>query len=120
VATTLFVLIVIATFVSQRAVLVEHLPSVGPAMLMLNLLAMSLGFGLAALSGLQRRGRIAVAMESGLQNAALGIFVSASVLQAPALAVPSVVYALLMNFGAIGFVLLMRRRIAEPSRCGGG
>ncbi|MCF8151231.1 MAG: bile acid:sodium symporter family protein [Burkholderiaceae bacterium] len=120
VATSLFVLIVIATFVSQRAVLVEHLPSVGPAMLMLNLLAMSLGFGLAAVSGLQSRGRIAVAMESGLQNAALGIFVAASVLQAPALAVPSVVYALLMNFGAIGFVLLMRRRVAEPSQCGGG
>lgn len=110
VATLLFVLIVLATFIAQRTVLLEHLPSVGPAMALLNLLTMSVGFALAALIGLERRGRIAVAMECGLQNAALGIFVAATVLKAPALAVPSVVYALLMNFGAIAVVLLMRRR----------
>lgn len=110
VVTLLFVLIVLATFIGQRAVLLEHLPSVGPAMALLNLLTMSVGFALAALIGLERRGRIAVAMECGLQNAALGIFVAATVLKAPALAVPSVVYALLMNFGAIAVVLLMRRR----------
>lgn len=112
VATLLFVLIVLATFIGQRAVLLEHLSSVGPAMALLNLLTMGVGFALAAAIGLERRGRIAVAMECGLQNAALGIFVAATVLKAPALAVPSVVYALLMNFGAIAVVLLMRRRAA--------
>ena len=59
---------------------------------------------------LQRRDRIAVATECGLQNAGLGIFIAASVMQSPAMTVPSVVYALLMNFGAIGFVILMRGR----------
>jgi BASS family bile acid:Na+ symporter len=43
-----------------------------------------------------------------LQNAGLGIFIAASVMQSPAMTVPSVVYALLMNAGAIGFVFLMR------------
>jgi BASS family bile acid:Na+ symporter len=43
-----------------------------------------------------------------LQNAGLGIFIAASVMQSPAMTVPSVVYALLMNAGAIGFVILMR------------
>lgn len=109
VATTLFVLIVIATFVGQREVLLANLPSVGPAMALLNIAAMAVGFSLAAVSGLERPGRIAVAMECGLQNAGLGIFVAATVLQLPALAVPSVVYALLMNFGAIAFVVWMRR-----------
>jgi BASS family bile acid:Na+ symporter len=112
VATLLFVLIVLATFIGQRTVLFEHLPSVGPAMALLNCLTMAVGFGLAGAMGLDRGGRIAVAMECGLQNAALGIFVAATVLKIPALAIPSVVYALLMNFGAIAVVLLMRRRVA--------
>lgn len=112
VATLIFVLIVVATFVGQRGVLLENLPSVGPAMALLNLLTMAVGFGLAALTGLDRGGRIAVAMECGLQNAGLGIFVAATVLGIAELAVPSVVYALLMNAGAIALVFLMRRRVA--------
>jgi BASS family bile acid:Na+ symporter len=81
-------------------------------MALLNVLTMAVGFGLAGAMGLERRGRIAVAMECCLQNAALGIFVAATVLKIPALAIPSVVYALLMNFGAIAVVLLIRRRVA--------
>lgn len=107
-ATLLFVLIVLATFVSQRQVLLDNLGSIGPAAMLLNLLVIAAGLGLAAAAGLRRRDRIAVATECGLQNAGLGIFIAASVMQSPAMTVPSVVYALLMNFGAIGFVLLMR------------
>lgn len=107
-ATLLFVLIVLATFVSQRQVLIDNFASVGPAAMLLNLLVIGAGFAMAAAGGLGRRDRIAVATECGLQNAALGIFISASVMQSPAMTVPSVVYALLMNVGAIGFVFLMR------------
>ncbi|MCF8197585.1 MAG: bile acid:sodium symporter family protein [Sulfuritalea sp.] len=107
-ATVLFVLIVLATFVSQRHVLIDNLGSVGPAAMLLNLLVLAAGFGMAAAGRLRRRDRIAVATECGLQNAALGIFVAANIMQSPAMTVPSVVYALLMNFGAIGFVFLMR------------
>jgi BASS family bile acid:Na+ symporter len=112
-STVLFVLIVVATFVGQREVLLTHLPTIGPAMLLLNLLTMAVGFGLAASSGLATSGRTAVAMECGLQNAGLGIFVSLTVLQVPALAIPSVVYALLMNVGAVALVFLMRRAVTE-------
>lgn len=108
-ATALFVLIVLATFVSQRQVLMDNLGRIGPAAMLLNMLVMATGFGLAVAGGLARRARIALATECGLQNAGLGIFIAASVLQSPAMTVPSVVYALLMNFGAIAFVVLMRR-----------
>lgn len=107
-ATFLFVLIVLATFFSQRQVLLDNLGSIGPAAMLLNLLTIAAGFALALVAGLQRRDRIAIATECGLHNAGLGIFIAASVMQSPAMSVPSVVYALLMNFGAIGFVMLMR------------
>lgn len=107
-ATVLFVLIVLATFFSQRQVLVDNLRSIGPAAMVLNLLVIAAGFAMARAGGLQRRDQIAVATECGLQNAGLGIFIAAGVMQSPAMTVPSVVYALLMNAGAIGFVVLMR------------
>lgn len=111
IATGFFVLIVFATFVNQREVLLAHLGSVGLAMLALNLLTMACGYGLATVGGLDRRGGIAVAMECGLQNAALGIFVAGTVLREPGFAVPSVVYALLMNAGALALVFARRRAV---------
>jgi BASS family bile acid:Na+ symporter len=107
-ATALFILIVLATFFSQRQVLLDNLGSIGPAAMLLNLLTIGAGFAIAQTAGLLRRDRIAIATECGLHNAGLGIFIAASVMQSPAMTVPSVVYALLMNAGAIGFVILMR------------
>jgi bile acid:Na+ symporter, BASS family len=115
IATTLFVLIVIATFVSQREALLANLPTVGPAAASLNLGVMLAGAGLAAAFGLGRRDAIAITSECGLQNAALGIFIAASVLGTPAIAVPSVVYALLMNVGAFGLIFVARRWV-RPTR----
>ena len=69
-------------------------------------------WGGGALLGLQRRDRIAVATECGLQNAALGIYVTVQLLAAPAMSVPSIVFALLMNVGALIFVAWMRRPAA--------
>lgn len=115
VATGLFILIVIATFVSQRQALFDRLTSIGPAALALCVLTMTSGYLLGARARIGRPGRIAIAVESGLQNAALAIFLAVSVLQIPALAVPGVVYALLMNICALGFIGLMRRG-AETAR----
>ncbi len=112
VATLLFLAIVVATFVSQREALWANLPTVGPAAAALNLGVMLGGAGLARLLRLGRRDAVAIATECGLQNAALGIFVAGTVLAQPALAVPSVVYALLMNVGALGLVWWGRRQPA--------
>ena len=112
IATLLFVLIVIATFISQRQTLFDHLAGTGPAALALCIIVMGAGIGLGVLTGVERPGRIAIAVECGLQNAALAIFLSVSVLQLPAMAVPGVIYALLMNVCAIAFIGLMRFRPA--------
>ncbi len=110
IATALFLLIVIATFAGQRQALADNIAAIGPAVMAQNLGAMALGLGIAALTGLARRDRIAIVIECGLHNAAVGIFVAATVLQAPRMAVPSVVYALLMNLSAILFIFFMRRK----------
>lgn len=110
IATGLFLLIVLATFWSQRQVLAEHLGGVGLAALALNAAVLGCAWLMGRQAGLARRDRIAVATECGLQNSALGIYVCVELLRQPAMSVPSVVYALLMNGGAIAFVLLLRHR----------
>ena len=120
VATLLFVLIVLAFFVKERSTIVANLATVGPAAASLVAVVMAAGIGLALAFRLGRRDGIAIASECGLQNAALGIFVATAVLATPALAVPSVVYALLMNVGALAFVFVARRWVGtsavEPAR----
>jgi BASS family bile acid:Na+ symporter len=112
-STALFILIVVSTFFSQKNVLLENFSQLGPVLMALNLLTMGAGYGLAALAGLPRPACLAIAMECGLQNAALGIFVASVLLNAPALAVPSMVYAFGMNLGALGLVALLRSQLFE-------
>jgi BASS family bile acid:Na+ symporter len=109
-ATALFLLIVIATFVSQRQALVDNFAAIGPAAVSLNLAAMAAGLGVALLAGLALRDRIAIVIECSLHNAAVGIFIAATVLQVPQMTVPSVIYALLMNVSALLLIAYMRRR----------
>ncbi len=108
ISTGLFVLIVLSTFWDQRQVLVSHLGTIGLAGLLLNLLILSGAWLLSWQARLTRNDRISVVTECGLQNSALGIYVCIELLKSPTMSVPSVVYALLMNGGAIFFVLLMR------------
>lgn len=110
VATSLFILIVLATFFSQKAVLFTHIAVLGPWLLLLNGLTMGSGYGLGRLIRLPHASAIAIAMECGLQNAALGIFVASVLLATPAIAVPSIVYAFWMNVGALLLVSVVRRR----------
>jgi BASS family bile acid:Na+ symporter len=112
IATLLFVLIVLSTFWNQRQVLLDHLPTIGPASILLNLLVLLGAWLLGRQTGLTRRDRISVVTECGLQNSALGIYVCLELLHSPTMSVPSVVYALLMNAGALAFVFLMRRQAA--------
>lgn len=107
-ATAIFILIVAFTFINQWPTITHHLPALGPACLALNLVTMLTGAGLGASAGLSSGERVALAMECGIQNSALGITLALSLLAMPALAVPSVIYAVLMNVTAISVIMWRR------------
>jgi BASS family bile acid:Na+ symporter len=109
VATSVFILIVAFTFFNQWPAITDHLPMLGPACLLLNMITMATGMALGAAAQLSGGERIALAMECGIQNSALGITLALSMLGQPALAIPSVIYAVLMNATAI--VVIMWRRL---------
>ena len=113
VATLFFAAIVVATFVSHQHTILANLLSIGPATMVLNFAVLGTAYGLVMLAGAGRRDAVAVAMECGLQNAGLAIFVAIVLLGQPELAVAAVVYALTMNFGALGLVFIARWQVAR-------
>ena len=112
-ATVFFAAIVIATFISHQHTILANLLSIGPATMVLNFAVLGTAYGLVMLAGAGRRDAVAVAMECGLQNAGLAIFVAIVLLGQPELAVAAVVYALTMNFGALGLVFIARWQVAR-------
>ena len=108
VATALFAFIVVGAFASQWRVMMTHAGDVLPPAMAVNIAAMLAAWLLARLGRLNGRERLALILETGLQNGALGIFVAATLLQSPAMMVPSIVYALVMNVTALLVIVWAR------------
>lgn len=100
-ATAIFAVIVLLAFWTTWPAMMANLEAVGGVVALLNVTTMTLGFGLGALLGLPGRQRIAIGLECGLQNAAIGIFVAATLLGSATMMIPSMMYAVVMNITAL-------------------
>jgi len=109
-ATAAFAFIVVYAFLSQGSVMIRHALDLGPYVLALNIGTMALGMLTARLMRLDFADLVAVTMEGGLQNAALAIFIAVSLFGVPAMLVPAIMYALLMNITAVGLIAWARSR----------
>ena len=114
-ATLVFLMIVFLTFYTEWPNITAHFTKVGPAILLLNMTTMATGALLGAAGRLPTAGRIALAVECGIQNSALGITVAVSLLSVSGLAVPSVIYAFLMNITALGLVLVRQLQVSRTA-----
>ncbi len=114
-ATAAFAFIVVGAFLSQGSVMIEHALDLGPYVLALNVGTMVLGITTARLMNLDLADLIAVSMEGGLQNAALAIFIAVSLFGVPAMLVPAIMYALMMNITALALILWARSRAANQA-----
>jgi BASS family bile acid:Na+ symporter len=80
-----------------------------PYTLALNVLAMVAGLLIARLLGLRLRDRYTISVEVGLQNSALAIFVSATLLRSHAIALVPVVYGSFSFFSTLLFGWLVKK-----------
>lgn len=115
IATVLFIAIVLGAIAAERANLGRYFSESGPIALTLNVIMMSVGFYAARLFSLNRRQGIAIAIESGVQNSTLAIFVATTLLGDTRLAIPGAIYGLLMFVTAGAFVFAMRSRAAKAA-----
>ena len=105
--------IAFAVAISAEMVL-DNLFAVGPAIYVLNVAAMAVGFGLGKAIGANRRDSMTLAIEVGVHNVTLAIFVTQTVLQSLPLALTQNVYGVVMLLnGSILVRALRSRMIAE-------
>lgn len=107
----LAVLIAGAIYIERKALL-PSLIAVGGACLAFNLVSMLTGYLAPLALRLPKSQAVAIAMEIGIHNAALAIFIALNVLRNPAAAVVPGIYSLVMYVTASAFAVWLLRRNA--------
>jgi len=101
VASGLFVIIVLAAIATEWDTLMDNIGKLGPAVILLCVIMLGIGYKSAAFLELNSKRATTVSIESGIQNASVGITVGGLILAAPdgglsTLSLPSGVYGVLM------------------------
>ncbi|WP_454831748.1 bile acid:sodium symporter family protein [Pseudoxanthomonas wuyuanensis] len=107
-------LLVAAAVAQEWNTLLTYFAVVGLACLLFNLISMGVGYAAPLALKLPRRQAIAIAMEIGIHNGTLAIFIALNVLQNTAMSVPAAVYSLLMFVTAAVFAWRVARNRAGP------
>lgn len=97
-ARSLFLLMIAATVVRNRDAMTNAFPQLGLPVLMLAICVPMLAASVAWVMNLTGPERRAVMSEASLQNVAISVFVASGLLDLPALAIPGLLYAVMMNF----------------------
>ena len=108
----LLILLATVFFISHRDTIVREFPSLGASVTALILAAMMGGIGLSWLMRLTGRERRTIVIEVGMQNAAQAIAVASSplVFNNDIIAIPAIIYALMMNVILLVYVAIISRR----------
>lgn len=105
----MFLALIIIAAVAREKDLAAQITAAGPATVTLNVLAMALGFVVAAAFKLPSPQRTTIAIEVGIQNGTLALAIALGLLENSRIAIPAVVYSLFM-FISGAFVILSCRR----------
>lgn len=89
-------LIVLAIIIKNRAGMVGFFMQTGAATLILNILALGLGYGLAKFFQLSKKQAISIGYEVGIQNGALALIIAGTIIGNNTMMIPAVTYSLLM------------------------
>ncbi len=115
ISNVLFVIIIIGALSSEWEAFINNLNSLGPAIIILILLMLLIGYGSSSLFKLNKEKSITIAIESGIQNATVGITIGNLILNYETglsiLSLPSGVYGILMYLVCMPILLLVFRKI---------
>lgn len=109
-ALPLLVLLVAVFYSQNSAAIIDHLPRLGVVVTLLILLAIGGGMLLSHLSHLNRKEHRTLVIEIGMQNAAQAIAMASSpfVFNNETMAIPAIIYSLMMNVVLITYVLIVK------------
>ena len=88
--------LVFAAIAQEWNTLTKYFAVVGGACLVFNLLSMAVGYGVPLAVKLPDKQAIAIAMEIGIHNGTLAIFIALNVLGSSTISIPAAIYSLIM------------------------
>ena len=107
-----FIIFFIAAFYEERENIISFILEAGLIALILNITMMVIAYYLAKIfaSGIQQRK--CIALECGLQNGTLALFVSTQIFGTDILyAIPTGAYALIMYITGFAFVFILKNKV---------
>ena len=111
ISTVLFVVIIIGALASEWEAFINNLYLLGPAIILLIIIMLFLGYNSAKWFSLSKKKSITIAIESGIQNATVGITIGNLILNQESglsiLSLPSGVYGILMYLVCLPFVFFL-------------
>ena len=114
VSTVLFVIIVIGALASEWEAFIDNVLTLGPAIIVLMIIMLFIGYKSAQWFSMGEKRAVTVAIESGIQNATVGITIGNMILNPETglslLSLPSGVYGILMYLVCLPFVLWFIRQ----------
>jgi BASS family bile acid:Na+ symporter len=114
-AVVVLALLVVGAIAQEWKTLGPALAAVGLACLAFNLISLATGYAAPLALKLPQRQAIAIAMEIGIHNGTLAIFIALNVLNSAPASLAPAIYSLIMFVTAALFVLIVARRHA-PGR----
>lgn len=111
----LFVVVVVAALAVNWQLFIDNMPVLGPAMVTLIVCMLAIGVLLGKIFSLNYGQGTAIAIETGVQNATLGITVGSLIVEQasalPPFSMPSAFYGIIMYLVTIPFVMWRRRNV---------
>lgn len=116
VAVLLFLVVVAGALASNWALFIDNLLLLGPSLVLLNIILIAFGMIMGRVLSLPESQATAIAIETGVHNATVGITVGSLIAEQaaglPVFSLPSGVYGITMYLVTIPFVLWRRSRAA--------
>ena len=104
----LFIIVFAAIWIEERENIFTYLAQAGLAVLILNIIMMTLGFYIAKSFATGISQRKCISLECGLQNGTLAVFVATQIFNDVAYMVPTAAYALIMYITGFIFIYILR------------
>ena len=110
ISTLLFVLVLVGAILAERENVVSYFAQTGLVVLTLNILMMLIAFYWSGFFGMGIAQKKAIAIECGLQNGTLAIFVGTGLFGGGLYIIPAATYSLVMYLTSLIFIYFIKNR----------
>jgi len=110
ISTLLFVLVLVGAILAERENVVSYFAQTGLVVLTLNIIMMLIAFYWSGFFGMGIAQKKAIAIECGLQNGTLAIFVGTSLFGGGLYIIPAATYSLVMYLTSLIFIYFIKNR----------